>query len=240
MRPLFAGLLDLLLPPSCAACGGAARESLCERCAVGLPKIPARHCSLCQQRPAIAQASRCAACARRRRPLDACLAACWYEGDAADWIRAFKYPGRSAGLGAPDRARLRALALETLALAPEARPDWVVPIPLHPQRLRARGFNPAGAVARDLARARGVPLQPAALRRVRDTPSQTGLGRRQRLGNVRGAFRAAGPVPERIWLIDDVVTTHATLEEAARTLRRAGAKEVIALCATRTPPSGRG
>ena len=80
-----------------------------------------------------------------------------------------------------------------------------------------------------------MPLAATALRRVRDTGSQTGRGRAERRRNVRGAFAANGRAPERIWLVDDVVTTGATLEEAARALRRAGARVVIALCAARTP-----
>jgi len=239
MRDLARGLLELLLPPRCAVCRGPADAALCGRCSARLPRIPASHCCLCQERPACAPDARCAGCRPRRRPLDACIAGCWFEGDAADWIRGFKYPGPSRGLHVPERARMLALALELAARAPREPPDAVVPVPLHPRRLRARGFNPAATLARDLARARGVPVRPAALRRVRDTGSQTSRGRTERRQNVRGAFAATGRVPGRIWLVDDVVTTGATLEEAARALRRAGARVVIGLCAARTPPPGR-
>ena len=111
----------------------------------------------------------------------------------------------------------------------------VVPVPLHPRRLRARGFNPACVLARALARERGIRLDPVALRRVRDTPSQTGLDRRARRRNVRGAFVARSRVPPRVWLVDDVVTTGSTLGEAARALHRAGARSVVGICAARTP-----
>jgi ComF family protein len=235
LREFILGLLDLLLPPRCAGCGGPARAALCPPCGLRLPRIPRHHCTSCQRRPAIPPSSRCSACQRLRRPLDGCIAGCWFEGEAADWIRAFKYPDRSHALGTPDRARLHALVLETLDRAPRTRPDWLVPVPLHPRRLRGRGFNPAAVAARYAARALSLELRPTALQRVRDTPSQTGLRRRERRRNVRGAFRARGRVPERIWLVDDVVTTGATLEEAARALRRAGARQVVALCAARTP-----
>ena len=119
-----------------------------------------------------------------------------------------------------------------------------MPVPLHAARLRRRGFNPAAALARDLARASAAPLA-FALARVRDTPSQTGLGRAGRRANVRGAFRVSAPSVFRasricarcVWLVDDVVTTGATLEECARALRAAGAVRVVALCAARTPAS---
>jgi ComF family protein len=234
LRDLWLGWVDLLLPPTCAGCGGAADDALCAACAARLPRIPAGRCALCQERDAPAS-RRCPVCARRRGPLAACVAGCWFEGDAADWIRAFKYPGRTHALGGDARARLRALALETLARAPAAEPGQVVPIPLHPRKLRERGFNPSLTLARQLARARGLPLRPGLLARVRDTESQTGLARAARRRNVRGAFRAARRIRGHVWLVDDVVTTGATLAEAARALHRAGARSVVGLCAARTP-----
>ena len=94
-----------------------------------------------------------------------------------------------------------------------------------------------------MAREFEVPFDPVALCRTRDTPSQTGLDRRERRRNVRGAFRARArrQIPERIWLIDDVVTTASTLTEAAIALRAAGARTVIGLFAARalsSVPSG--
>jgi predicted amidophosphoribosyltransferase len=110
-------------------------------------------------------------------------------------------------------------------------------VPLHPRRLRGRGSTPAARRARAVGRSLGVPADPVGLRRLRDTESQTGLGRAARRRNVRGVFaaRARGPVPERVWLVDDVVTTGSTLREAAAALRRAGVREVAAVCAARTP-----
>ncbi len=97
-------------------------------------------------------------------------------------------------------------------------------------------------LARALARERHCAVDPVALVRIRDTPSQTGLDRRARRRNVRGAFRprrglrSTGPV----WLVDDVVTTGATIAEAARALSRAGARPVVGVCVARTKDSGSG
>jgi predicted amidophosphoribosyltransferase len=116
----------------------------------------------------------------------------------------------------------------------------VLPIPLHPRQLRRRGFNPACVLARAVAGAIGAPVAPTGLQRVRDTPSQTGLDRAQRRRNVRGAF-AATPrleVPEDVWLVDDVVTTGATLSAAAQALRNAGVRRIVAVCAARTLAPG--
>lgn len=132
---------------------------------------------------------------------------------------------------------MRGLALEAARRAPGAPPGLVVPVPLHPRRLRERGFNPAALLARWIAREHGLRFDAALLERVRATPSQTGLGRRARRVNVRGAFAVPrdAHAPRAIWLVDDVVTTGSTLAECARTLRRAGAKQIVAICVARTP-----
>lgn len=145
-----------------------------------------------------------------------------YGGPVGDALRALKYGGRSE-LG-PLLGRLWASALAP----PEV--DVVVPIPLHPSRLRARGYNQAALLAAPIARLLGVPLDVARLKRARATPPQAELSREQRLGNVRGAF-ASRPDPRRprVLLVDDVRTTGATLAAAAEALRRGGASEVLAL-----------
>ena len=127
------------------------------------------------------------------------------------------------------------LAREVAALAPGPPPDLVAPVPLHPQRLRARGFNPAALAAREVARRCGARMDTTVLERLRDTPSQTGLGRRARRANVRGAFACAKTPPRCVWLVDDVVTTGSTLAEAARALRRRGARRLVGVALAATP-----
>lgn len=240
MSGLLRGLLDLAFPPGCGGCGapveGAA--ALCRGCDRSLARIPAGLCTLCQAAPAPARGRRCAACTGRRGPLAACVAAAEFAGEVEAWIHRFKYPAPGiAGLDPAALAVARGLVREAARIAAGGPPQLVVPIPLHPRRLRVRGFNPAAILARSLARELRAPFDPVALRRVRDTPSQTGLDRRERRHNVRGAFRTAerARLPGRVWLVDDVVTTGSTLTEAARVLRRAGARTVVAVCAARTP-----
>ena len=169
-------------------------------------------------------------------PFAACCAAVAYQGDVEDWIHRFKYPRRGwRGLDPAPLGVIRQLVLEASRRAPGPPPDRIVPVPLHPRRLRERGFNPAALLARWIARERRCRFDAALLRRVRDTPSQTGLDRRARRANMRGAFQARGRSPGVIWLVDDVVTTGSTLVEAARALRRAGAREVVAICVAQTP-----
>jgi ComF family protein len=209
--------LDLLLPPACAGCGTplAAEAALCRACAQPLGRPP--------RVPDV-------------RGLAACLAAAGFEGPVEGWVHRFKYPARGlAGLDPGPQAAVQALVLAAAARAPGPPPDLVVPVPLHPRRLRQRGFNPAALLARSLARRVGVACDARALRRLRDTPSQTGLGRRARRRNLRDAFAATRPLPPCVWLVDDVVTTGSTLAEAARALRRGGARRVVGVCAAWTP-----
>jgi predicted amidophosphoribosyltransferase len=106
---------------------------------------------------------------------------------------------------------------------------------MHPRRRRARGFHPAGVLARAAARRLGAPLAFDALVAVRETASQTGLDRAARRRNVRDAFapRPGFAAPPVVALVDDVATTGATLVACARALRRAGARRVVAICAAR-------
>lgn len=171
-------------------------------------------------------------------PLFAISAAAPYAGEIEGWVQRFKYPPPGiSGLDAGAACLLGSLLAEAAARAPGPAPEALVPIPLHPARLRTRGFNPAAELAAPLARALGIPHARRLLERVRDTPSQTGLSRRQRRRNVAGAFRVCpgARVPARLWLVDDVTTTGSTLEEAARTLRQAGARHIVGLCVARTP-----
>lgn len=235
---LWRGVLDLALPPSCANCGASldANAALCPNCDRRFERIAIGLCPLCQEVAAMSKGESCAACAASASPLTACVAAVRYAGDAERWIHRFKYPRRGLrGLDPAPFSVMGALLREAAARAPGSLPDLVVPVPQHPKRLRARGFNPAALLARTLARELGVPVDPVALRRIRDTPSQTGLDRHQRRRNVRGAIRVRRKLrlPERIWLIDDVVTTGSTMSEAAAALQRAEAVTVIGVCAAR-------
>jgi len=162
-----------------------------------------------------------------------------FEEPLVTLIHRFKYPrpGLASLDGRPKRL-VTQLILEAAGRVPSAPPEAVIPIPLHRLRLRRRGFNPACLLARAVAKEYGLPCLPTALERTRDTPSQTGLGRAERRANVKGAFRYRGtpPSPRSVWLVDDVVTTGATLTEAARALRKAGVQNVTALCVAQTPP----
>ncbi len=238
LAELSRGALELLLPPTCGACGVPTDPTavLCPTCDSQLERIAAHACQLCQETAPQADNRLCAGCEMSESPLTACVAGVRFNAAGAEWIHRFKYPKKGfRGLDPAPASVVGAMLREAVAWAPGPQPDLIVPVPLHPRRLRLRGFNPAAQIARSLAREFGIPFDAVALCRTRDTPSQTDLDRRERRRNVRGAFRArrGRHVPERIWLVDDVVTTTSTLTEAAIALRAAGARTVIGLCATR-------
>jgi ComF family protein len=152
---------------------------------------------------------------------------------AREAILAFKHTGRDT-LG----RHLAALMTERSgSIMAEGPWDLMVPVPLHPRRERARGFNQAAFLARALGRHAGLPVEPEALRRVRETPPQSG-DPEERRRNVREAFEVTDPpaVADRnILLVDDVLTTGATANECARVLLRAGALRVGVYTLARVP-----
>jgi ComF family protein len=222
-------LSRLLLSPTCVLCGacGADGGDLCAGCAADLPhNTPA--CPRCAL-PLAAPAPACAHCLRRAPPQAATFAALRYEGAARHLLPRYKF-GADLAIG-------RVLADLLLAVVAEAaRPGLVVPVPLHPARLRERGFDQAWELARAVAGRLDVPARADVLRRARATAAQTGLGAVARRRNLRDAFVVAGDVAGRhLALVDDVMTTGATVEAAARALRRAGASRVDVWVVARAP-----
>ncbi len=230
-----------LLPPRCLVCEspGADGRDLCAACRDALPwNHPA--CPRCAL--PVPAGGRCGRCLRRPPPMDATVAALAYRFPLDRLMPRFKFHGDLA----VGRLLGQLLAEALPGPAPGARgPTWaagpqaLVPVPLHPRRLRERGYDQALELARPLGRALGLPLRADGLRRVRATAAQSTLGAAARQGNVRGAFIAApGPWPERVALLDDVMTTGATLGECARALRRVGVLRVDAWVVARAPRPG--
>ena len=173
-----------------------------------------------------------------------CITLLRFEGIAIDWIHRFKYPMPGIeGLDGPAWALGKYLAKQLGGQLKPLHPqpgDEVIPIPLHPRRLRARGFNPAALIARFAFAQHAVQVRYADLIRVRETAPQAGLGSVARVQNMQGAFafqpRRGNPTPARVWLVDDVRTTGATLLEAAKALRGGGVRHVLCVALAQTPP----
>jgi ComF family protein len=223
-------LLRVLWPPHCLTCGerGHGGRDLCLACADVLPwnHVACPCCALPLPTPALA----CGRCLRRASPLDAIHAAFVYARPLDRLLPRLKFHGDLAA------GRLLAqLMTDTCALQP--RPDAVIPVPLHHARLRQRGYDQALELAKALARALSLSLQGDALRRLRPTAPQSELSALARRRNVRDAFivRDAIALPAHVVLVDDVMTTGATLHAAAKALRRAGVQRVDAWVCARVP-----
>ncbi len=174
----------------------------------------------------------CGACLKHPPSFDRTRAALAYAFPLDRLIPRLKYQGQLAI--APV---LGECLLQAVRHAP--RPDRLIAMPLHAGRIRERGFNHATEIARTVATGLGLPLDLASCRRVRDTPPQMGLKHDARRRNVRGAFACSGEVQgQRVAIVDDVMTTGTSLDELAKTLKQAGAKEVETWVVARTLPPG--
>ena len=234
-------IVRFVLEPACAACDAPLTHPLtspiCATCWLGVARITPPCCVRCGEPQASWRASQplCVRCRRRETSIAIARSAARYEGSLRLILHAFKYGGRRL-LAAPLAALMLKAAEDLLSDA-----DAVVPVPLHPWRAWRRGFNQAD----DLARCLGLPVW-RVLRRCRHGPPQAGLPAAQRHANVRAAFALRrGPPGLRLTssahllrnrsvvLIDDVMTTGATLEACAVVLREAGVRSVRALTVAR-------
>ncbi|MFO7876670.1 MAG: ComF family protein, partial [Desulfovermiculus sp.] len=203
-------------------------DGLCPECDLELQPRKGGFCPRCGQLYAQSEAEPylCAKCRRQDPGWDGFGFLGSYSGMLRDLILDFKFHACFERRNILRSLLLRAHAFHFQGLCS----DGIIPVPLHVGRLRERGFNQSLEIARGLSRELSVPLLPSALVRIRPTKAQSGLERKERLKNVRGAFQAD---QECIWgkhvlLVDDVSTTGATLSACARTLRRAGAVQVDA------------
>lgn len=230
---MIRGLIDRFaaaLPGQCAVCRGWPAQPVCEAC-VGRFAQPQARCRRCAL-PVAAGVAECGRCLATPPPLDACHAAVAYEFPWSGLIVQYKFNGQ------PGWARSFAMLMRS---APWIEPaleeaELVVPMPLSRERLAERGFNQALLLARALAPRKTVA---GLLLRVRHTAAQAGLDRADRLGNVKGAF-AVDPLPttgvrgRKVVLVDDVMTSGASLHAAAQALRQAGAARITAVVLART------
>lgn len=215
-RALAADVLEFVLPQRCAGCGvpASAERLLCDACRARIPRLTSTLCARC-----LVDEHEPVGCGRHRGFR---VSAAWvYDERAAAIVQALKYgerPGLASALGP---------ALAAALPADLPRSDLVLDVPLHAARERERGYNQAARLADALALATRTPRLERAVERVRATPAQARLGARERRENLAGAFRVRRPGAlegRRVLLVDDVITTGATLEGCLTALRSAGAE----------------
>ncbi|HVO90933.1 MAG TPA: ComF family protein [Casimicrobiaceae bacterium] len=225
-----ASIVRMALPQTCALCAEPCGHRLvCDACTHALPQLAAS-CPVCAL-PSVS-GEPCGACLRRPPPFAATTAAWRYAFPVDRLLHAFKYGGRLALAEPLANGLTEVLSRQALAV------DGIIPLPLAAARQRERGFNQANEIARRVARSLGLPMSDA-LVRVRDGVPQAALKWRERARHVRKAFAVRRDVEgARVAIIDDVMTTGATLTSAAAELRKAGAQHVELWVVARTLPPG--
>jgi ComF family protein len=221
-----------LLPPQCLLCGqrsDSARD-LCNGCAGDLIRneVCCPRCAL----PLALRAPLCGECLQRAPPFACAFAPFTYATPLDQLMMRFKFD-RSLAAGRV----LSELWADAMRATPPPRPDALLPVPLHPSRLRERGYNQALELARPLARQFGIALRADLLVRRRATSTQSNLDAAARRRNLRGAFAIVENIalPTHVAIVDDVMTTGATLRECAKTLLRAGVARVDVWALARAP-----
>jgi ComF family protein len=230
------GLSDLVFPPTCAVCGSLVTESrrvVCQECQEGFELLRPPFCRTCGQ--PFCGPGDCPECRADTPPLQTIRSVFAFGGPLGEAVMKLKYG---------DQRQLTpffgGLMAETAAgyWNTHTRPDWLVAVPLHPARLAARGFNQSSLLASEVGKRLSIPASHSHLIRTRATPSQSRMKTRtQRKRNVHGAFDLCPGHPfskRHVCLVDDVVTTGATLSACAETLKAGGAASVTALTLART------
>jgi competence protein ComFC len=226
IQRIWAASWSTMFPSRCLGCGRRDVD-LCDSCRDALERLPDRRCPYCARPPG--RLGVCESCRTHSISLDAVRVDLVFDGAIRKAIHHFKYKQ-----GAYLVPTLRDLCLETIGARPLS-PDALVPVPIGPRRMRERGYNQSQLLAEAVGERINVPVMNALIR-VREGPSQTRLSEGERRRNVRDAFAVnpeLNPDGLRLLLIDDVMTTGATLDACARTLKRAGASRVFGLAVAR-------
>jgi ComF family protein len=223
IREALDALTAILFPAPCRICiqplTNASRVPICETCLSSFERIAKPMCKCCGRPFGVAPAA---------QSLPPLCRLCRADLYAFSHARSFAIYNDALGA-----------AIVLLKFGEGFRPDVIVPVPLHPERQRERGYNQADLIARPLARHLGVKLRADVLLRTRPRPAQLVLSRTERWKAVRGAYatREGARVDKlRVLLVDDVMTTGATLDACARALRKAGAAEIFGLTVARLVP----
>jgi competence protein ComFC len=233
---LISGLKDIIYPKTCLICkqnlaANCPDEFVCIKCWAAIKKNTPPFCRRCGRtldKESLAK-TYCSACLKTPLYFDRAFAPCIYEGAIKDLIREFKY--RKTDYLADTLSKLMVDFIREYDL-PISSIDVIIPVPLHPARLREREFNQAELLTKNIASAFALMVSADNLVRLRHTRTQTELESSKRLENVKDSFSVKSPdrvKGKNILLVDDVMTTGATSSEASRALKNAGANKVFVL-----------
>ncbi len=222
-------LLDIIFPPNCAGCGKWG-EKYCAECLDNTRIIKPPICEICGEPLGSSRKNLCDKCRNDGSGITAVRSWAFFEGPLQSAIHKLKYK-QDVGLGG-------VLANPLIAMMSEYhwRIDMVVPVPLDKLRKKERGYNQSALLAKPLCWHTGLPYHPESVSRVKHTRQQVGLSRLERIENMKGAFKADPKIVggKSVLLIDDVITTGATIKACASALLRAGASAAYGLTLARS------
>ncbi len=223
-------LIKQILPSQpCVLCGSMSRDGLwCSACDVALPYLDKRHCPVCALPTPTGEV--CGHCLSHPPLFSSTTAVFGYSFPLDKLVQSMKY-GQQLALANTFAIKLGA------NINSHDLPDYLIPMPLHPNKLRERGFNQSLLLAAKIARIHKLRLLPDSCQRVRDTTPQSSLPWNERKKNVRNAFRCdADLAGMRVALVDDVLTTGASLNALAEAVRKKGASRIDIWVVARTLP----
>jgi len=231
LKGFIGSLFDILFPEACRICGERVREQdglpICRDCWEKLELITPPFCTICGM-PFVSRdgiSHPCSSCEKKPPRFKIARAVGKYTGPLREAIIEFKYKGRRSIAG-----KLGKMMADMVGRDPGfGDVELVIPVPLHRSRMRERGFNQSELLAREIGRELGIPVDTSSLIRAKRTTSQVGLGMEERRKNVAGAFevlRSESIDGRSLLLVDDVMTTGATVNECSKALMKEGAKSV--------------
>lgn len=228
----LSALLNLLFPSKCPLCGNKSDEHLynpfCARCWKGVERYSGHACNICGIPTVSAITTVCELCLKTPPEFSKVLYYGIYNGVLKEAIHLLKFN------------KIKRLAIPLgliLSELPIPKAEGIVPVPLHPKRLHQRGFNQTAAISCFLSSKLKIPLMLHTLRKTKDTPPQTNVTGKERFKNIKDAFDASEEIKGLdLLLIDDVITTGATVRECAKALIKAGAKSVTVIALARSMP----
>lgn len=223
------GLLDVFFPPTCAFCGSFDENGLCKNCREKIEFIGNAGCKFCGYPSNKLKGTASCDCKNERFAFEKAVSAAVYEGSLKDAIHRFKY------------YRKKVLAYAFSKLMEECYRnfindpvDFIISVPLFKRKETERGYNQSELLAGNLGKLLGIPVKKF-ISRIKNTASQTKLGRAERKENVKSAFQYQGPesMEAKVLLVDDIMTTGATINECCKTLKEAGKFKIYVLTLAR-------